>query len=107
MVDDDDPLGQSLDIGHVVTGQEHGRAVAGGIFGDERANPALRRDVQPQRRLVQKEDPRPVQERPGQLALHPLAERKIAYRLGQSGPRSSNSLNSSRVRRNSALGCDR
>ena len=86
MVDDDDPLGQRFDVGHVVAGQEHGRVVAGGILGDEPANAALRRDVQPQRRLVQEEHPRPVQQRPGQLALHPLAEGEIAHRLGQKRP---------------------
>jgi hypothetical protein len=66
-----------------VAGQEHGRTVASGILGDEPANPPLRRDVQPQRRLVQKEHPRPVQQCPGQLALHPLAKGEIAHRLRQ------------------------
>jgi hypothetical protein len=83
VVDDDDSLGQRLDVGHVVAGQEYRRVVAGGILGDEPANTALRRDIQPQRRLVQKEHPRPVQQRPGQLALHPLAEREIAHGFRQ------------------------
>ena len=77
---------QRLDVGHVVAGQQDRRPVARGVGGDEGADAALGGDVEPERRLVQEEHPRPVQQRAGDLALHPLAEREVADRLAQQLP---------------------
>ena len=55
------------------------------VFGNELPNLGLHRHIQPDRRLVQKQDLRAVQERRRQLAFHPLAERKFAHLLFQQG----------------------
>ena len=81
VVDHDHPAAERLDIGHVVAGEQDRRAGAAVVLGDERADPALHRHVQPDRRLVQEEHPRLVEQRAGDLALHPLAEREVAHRL--------------------------
>ena len=81
VVDDDHPPAQRLDVGHVVAGEQHGRAVALVVLGDERADALLHRHVEADRRLVEEQHLRPVQQRAGDLHLHPLAERQVADRL--------------------------
>ena len=81
VVDDDDALAQRLDVGHVVTGQHHGRLVPLPIRGDELADPLLHRHVEPDGRLVEEEHLRPVEQRADDLDLHPLTQRELAHRL--------------------------
>ena len=81
VVDHDHPLAERLDVGHVVARQEHGRAVAAVVLGHERADALLHRHVEPDRRLVEEQHLRPVEERADDLDLHPLPEREVAHRL--------------------------
>ena len=76
-----DALAERLDVRHVVARQQHGRVVAAVVLGDERADPLLHRHVEPDRRLVEEEHLRPVQQRADHLDLHPLAEREVPHRL--------------------------
>ncbi len=80
-VDDDHPLAQRLHVGHVMAGEQHGGAAAGVVLGQERADPLLHRHVEPDGRLVQEQHLRAVQQRAGDLRLHPLAEGELAHRL--------------------------
>ena len=72
VVDDPDPVGEHVGLLEVLRGQEDGDAVVAREPGDLRPErrPAL--DVEPGRRLVEEEDPRPVDEREGEVepALH-------------------------------------
>ena len=81
MVDDDDPPAEGLDVGHVVARQQDRRTEPRVVLGDERPDPLLHRDVEPDRRLVEEQDLRPMEQRAGDLDLHPLAERQVANRL--------------------------
>jgi hypothetical protein len=85
-VDDDDALAQRFHVGHVVAGQEHRRAVAPVVLGDERTDPLLHRHVEADRRLVEEEHLRLVQQGGDDPDLHPLAEREIAHRLADEIP---------------------
>ena len=76
-----DALAERLDVGHVVAREQDGRPVACVVLGDERADPLLHRHVEPDRRLVEEEHLRPVQQRADDLDLHPLAERELPHRL--------------------------
>ncbi len=82
VVDDDHPLAQGLDVGHVVARQQHRRARPLVVLGEERADPLLGGDVEPDRRLVEEQHRRPMQEGAADLGLHPLPERQVADRLG-------------------------
>ena len=53
------------------------------VLRDEGADAALHGDVEADRRLVEEEHLRVVQQRAGDLALHPLAEAEVAHRLAQ------------------------
>ena len=86
MVDHQHPLAEGLDVRHVVAGEEHGRSRAPVVLPDEVPDAALHGDVQPDRRLVQEQHPRPVQQGRRHLALHPLAQGEAAHRLLQQGP---------------------
>ena len=81
VVDDDHPLAEGLDVGHVVARQQDRRAEAAVVLGDERPDPLLHRDVEAERRLVEEQDLRAVEQRADELHLHPLAERQVADRL--------------------------
>ena len=97
-VDDHHPPAQSLDVGHVVAGEEHGGAVAPVVFGQEGANPALHGDVEADGRLVEKEDLGFVQEGGGDFAFHALAQVRGCAPACRAGPsRSSSSVSSSTV----------
>ena len=80
-MDDDHAPAERHDVRHVVARQQHRRLVAAVVLGDERADPLLHRHVEADRRLVEEEHLRPVQERADDLDLHPLAEREVAHRL--------------------------
>ena len=80
MVDDHDASAELLDIGEIVRRQQHRhrslvdkapQTFAHRMFGD---------DVEPDRRLVQEQDARIVQQRGDQFALHPLAQAQLAHR---------------------------
>ena len=62
MVDDDDALAERLDVSHVVTREHHRRLVALPVHGNELADPLLHRHVEPDRRLVEEQHLRPVEE---------------------------------------------
>ena len=73
-VDDRDPLAQLIGLGHVVGREQHrptGHRRA--PVEDELADPARRRDVQAQRRLVEEQDPWVVQQPAGDVHLLALA----------------------------------
>ena len=55
VVDHDHALAQRLHVGHVVAGQQHGRAAAGVVLGQERPDPLLHGHVEPDGRLVQEQ----------------------------------------------------
>src|SRR6185312_10507600 len=78
-VDDDHPLAELLDVRHVVAGEQDGDAVDAVVFAQELADGLLRDDVEADRRLVEKEHPRPVEEGGDQLHLHALAEGELAH----------------------------
>ena len=73
MVDDQHPAGQSRDVAHVVAGQQHGGPALLVVAAQERAQRGLAADVEAERRLVEEEHLRPVQEGGRELAPHPLA----------------------------------
>ena len=54
------------------------RLALAAILEDEAADRSLGGDVEPDRRLVEEDDARPVQQRGDQLHLHPLTEREPA-----------------------------
>ena len=74
-VDDDYPPAQRLDIGHVVARQQHRGAQASVVVLDEGADTLLHRDVEPDRRLVEEEHLRSVQQGGRDLDLHAFAKR--------------------------------
>ena len=86
VVDDDHPLAQGLDVGHVVAGQQDRGAGAPVVVGEEAADPLLHRHVEAERRLVEEQHGRAVQQRVGDLRLHPLAEAEVAHRLAGQRP---------------------
>ncbi len=81
VVDDDDALAERLDVGHVVAREHHRRLVALPVRGDELADPLLHGHVEPDRRLVEEEHLRPMQQRADDLDLHALAQRELPHRL--------------------------
>ena len=89
MVDDEDPVAEPLDVAHVVRRQQQGRAALAPLGDEELAQPLLREHVETDRRLVQDEQLRGVQERGRDLGPHPLAERERAHRRAERGPISS------------------
>jgi hypothetical protein len=83
VVYDDHSLAECFNVGHVVACQQDRRAVAAVVFGDERADPPLHRDVKADGRFVEKQDLGLVKEGDGNLALHALAEGELADGLGE------------------------
>ena len=73
VVDDPDPVGEHVGLLEVLRGQEDGDAVLAGEPRDLVPESRAALDVEPGRRLVEEEDPRPVHERQRQVepALHP------------------------------------
>src|SRR3954454_5002445 len=78
LVDDDDPLADVLDVSEVVRRQHHRRAALGDELADELAHAILHGDVEADRRLVEVEDLRVVEERRREVGAHALAEREAA-----------------------------
>lgn len=85
VVDDDDPVTQRGDVSHVVAGEQDGGAVVAVVAAEEAADGGLGVDVQAERRLVEEQHLRPVQQRRDQFALHPLAQREFADRAVELG----------------------
>ena len=81
VVDDDHAPAERLDVGEVVGREQHGRAVAAVDVLEELPHVGLRDDVQSDRRLVEEEQGRPVQERGREVAAHALSERQLAHGL--------------------------
>ncbi len=86
MIDDDGPLAEGLHVLHVVTGEEHRDLALGLIELEEVLHAALGHDVQANRRLVQQQHLRAVQEGGDQLHSHSLAQRQFAHRLADELP---------------------
>ena len=80
------PLGERLDIGHVVARQQDGGTRAPAVVGDEAAQLELGGHVEPERRFVEEQQLRLVQQGAHELDLHPFAERQVAHRLGDERP---------------------
>src|SRR5204863_1809392 len=77
MVDDRQPLAELVRLGHVMGRQQDGATRHGPLPAeDELADGASGRYVEPQRRLVEEEDPRVVEEAAGEVHLLPLAGRQ-------------------------------
>ena len=83
MVDHDHAPAQRLDVGHVVAREQHGRAGAPVVAGQELADAPLHGHVDADRRLVQEQHLRLVHQRDRELRLHALAEREVAHRTLQ------------------------
>ena len=54
------------------------------VLRNKRANPPLRRHIQPNRRLIQKQHFWPMQQRTRNLTLHALTQRQIAHPVFES-----------------------
>ena len=79
VVDDRDALAQLIGLGHVVGGQEDRSAGDGGLPGDhELADLAGGGDIEPERRLVEEQDPRVVEQATGDVHLLALPGRERA-----------------------------
>ena len=78
MRDDQHPRAERLDVAHVVAGQEHRHAAPGVVVAQALLDRHLRHHVEADRRLVEQEQLRLVQQGGDQLHLHPLAERQLA-----------------------------
>ena len=81
LADDDDALGQRLDVVHVVGREQHGHALLAVEPPHELAHGELRRRIEADRRLVEEQDRGIVQQGRGELRAHALAERELAHRL--------------------------
>ena len=79
-VDHHDTAAEPLDVGQVVRGEQQCDGAAGDQVGEERPQPLLARQVQADRRLVEHQQLRPVQQRRRHLAAHALAQRQLAHR---------------------------
>ena len=79
-VDHDDPIADALDVAGVVGRQEQGQALALGFRAQKLPDRGLCRHVEADRRLVEKQQARRVQQRRRELAAHPLAERELTHR---------------------------
>ena len=79
MVDDRDPVAQLVGLGHVVGREEDRPARDRGLPGeDELADRTGRGNVEAERRLVEEEDPRVVEQAAGEVHLLALAGRERA-----------------------------
>ena len=104
VADDDHPLGQRLDVVHVVGGEDDGDAALAVQPADELAHRQLGRRIEADGRLVEEEQRRLVQQRRGDLAAHALAERELAHRLVQQPARAAAApTSSSRIARVAVL----
>src|SRR5205809_4157809 len=79
-IDDQDPRAEPLDVREVMRGEEHGHAALAVRAQQELADPLPRDDVEPDGRLVEKEDLRVVEHRRGQLTADALAEGELTHR---------------------------
>ena len=77
VVDDDDALAQRLDVGHVVAREQNRGPETRVVVGDEHPDALLHRDVEADRRLVEEEHLRPMEQGADDLRLHALAERQL------------------------------
>ena len=80
VVDHDHPVAERLDVLEVVGGEHQGGAALGVERAQELAQPTLADHVEADRRLVEVEHLRVVQQRRGDVAAHPLAEAELAHR---------------------------
>jgi hypothetical protein len=79
VIDDDHAFAQLLDILHVVAGEHRHDLVLGVIEPEEFAHLFLAGDVEADRRLIEKEHTRRVDERGDEFHLHPLAEAQLTH----------------------------
>ncbi len=80
MVDHHDPAAQLLDVGEVVGRQQDRRAALGVQVLEELPHLDLGDHVQPDRRLVQVQHLRIMEQRGRDVAAHPLPQRELPYR---------------------------
>jgi hypothetical protein len=86
--DHDDPLAEGGHVLHVVRREHHGRPPLRLHVAEELVDRVLSHDIEPDRRLVEKEHLRLVEERGDEFELHPLAERELPNRLQDQLPHS-------------------
>ena len=70
----------ALHVIHVMGGEQHRDLVFAVQLAHEVANGEFRDGIQPDRRFVEKQQARSVQQRRGQVGTHTLAERELAHR---------------------------
>ena len=79
-VDQDDPAAESLDVGEVVGREDDRRPTIAVHLRDEGPDALLGEDVEPDRPLVEVDDPRVVEERRREVPAHTLAEAQLTHR---------------------------
>ena len=84
--DDHDALAERRHVFHVVAGQQDRDLPLLLVVLEELLDVVLSHHVQTDRRLVQKQHLRRMQQGGDQLHLHPLAQRQLAHRLLQQSP---------------------
>ncbi len=80
LVDQHDAPAEPFDVGEIVRRENDGGAQPLVDVGDERADRFLGHDVEADRRFVEVDDLRIVQQRGREIAAHALAERELAHR---------------------------
>ena len=82
-MNDDDPFAQGFHVGHVVRGEQDGRAVMAVVFPDKSADAALHGDVEANGGFVEEEDLRAVEQGRGDFAFHAFAQGQVADGFGE------------------------
>jgi hypothetical protein len=85
VVDHHEAWAEPFDVGQIVGGQHQGGVPGAAQFGEETPHRLPADHVESDRRLVQEEHLRTVQQGGGQLAAHPLAERELTDRDVEEG----------------------
>lgn len=75
------PPTESLDIRHIVTGEQYCCSGTSTVFGHKRPNPPLHCYVETEGWFIEKQRLWPVQQCTDNLHLHALTERKITHRF--------------------------
>ena len=79
MIDHDHPFAQPLDVAGVMRREQHGDTFPLIHLQDQLADALLGDDIQANRRLIQKQDTRAVEQGRGDLAAHALAQRQLTH----------------------------
>ncbi|MNJ57706.1 hypothetical protein D3C77_533070 [compost metagenome] len=83
VIQHDDAGAEGLDILQIMRRQQNRRAMLAVHIFQEVANFRLHHDIEPDRRLVEEQDRRIMQQRGDQLAAHALTQAELAHRTVQ------------------------